>query len=427
MSVYGAIIKHKLRTAKGLLKHFWPSFAGLLLGTVFLGHRLLVQVMGIGLEAAPEPRSVFYLLCACVGLNGYRVLLAQTPVFRVNAATLHYLYHTVYFRKIMKVEYLWALLKNMLASLLLAGLICGFQLGLSLLLYFMLLSGYLYSGALLSWIRYHDHGRLCWVTIAIYLLASAGLFVPINALRFILIGGTAIWSACYVFRDLQCLDLVKYKRDITFHDTNTASASQFDMAKMSQITAEHNANRQRSFFLHQLPLRKENAVFFKCLIEMVRAGKRIWIIMLSILMVGILSYRTPIFAGLPIIGDPAMAAPIGILLIMTAYANIGELIKQQLNILLKKHRQGLFLPVRQRQVWWSYVLFGMILYLAITILVGLLMVSKGHFMLLFYVLYGAVFALDIYIEINVRRRRAKRAFQTVLRVFTVILGFLFVL
>jgi hypothetical protein len=422
--VYGAIIKHKLRTAWGMLKHFWPSFLGLLLGVAFLGYQLFAVVMGGGIGIALEPHYIFYLLCACALLNGYRVLFNQIPAIRVNAATLHYLYHTSYFRKILLAEYLLSMIKNMLIAMLIAGLISGFQYDSLFFGNFLLLSGYLYSGILLSWIRYHGKGALRWAAIACYFFSSVGLFSNIDAMRFALIGSVTVWTVYYVFFKLETLNLVKYSKDIAFLDTITASASQYDMVKMSQITAEHSANRKRRFLLYHMPLKKNNAIFIKCLIETIRAGSRIWIILIVFLIVSVLIYRTSIFVGLPVIGDPAMAAPLSVLLIMLTYANIGEILKKQLNTLMKKHRQGLFLPVSHRQIFSSYILLGSLIYIVLTIFVGLLMGSKSYLMLIFFTLYSIVFIFDVFIEI--RGCKFKRPIQTVLRMFSLILSFLFV-
>lgn len=423
ITVYGAIIRHKLRTARGMLRHFWPTFLGLLLGVVYLGYRLFIAATGGGIGNALGPQYVFYLLCACVLLGGYRILIRQTPAIRVNAATLHFLYNTAFYREVLAAEYIWSLLKNMLAALLLAGLIHGFRYDLLCFRDFLLLSGYLYSGILLSWIYYHGAGGRRWAAVCCYMLSSIGLAVSISAVRFALIGGVSVWAVYYVFSGTMRCNIIKYRRDIAYIDANTASASQYDRARMSQIAADYNANRKRRFLLYHLPVKKNNAVFFKCLIETIRAGNRIWIILLALLLAGTVIYRTTIFAGIPVIGDPAMAAPIGILLIMTVYANIGEILKKHLDTLLEKHRQGLFLPVGIRRVLKSYILLGSMMNLALTILVGLLMRSRGYFVLLFYALYSIAFALDVFVESNAHR--CKRFLQTAIRIVSIISGFLF--
>ena len=373
--VYRAIIKHKLRTARGMLRHFWPSFLGLLLSVAFLGYQLFVVAMGADIGIALKPRYIFYLLCACILLNGYRVLFSQIPAIRVNAATLHYLYHTSCFRKILLAEYLISLIKNMLTALLIAGLVRGFQYDSLFLWDFLLLSGYLYSGILLSGFDIMAKGS-CAGTIACYFFSSVGLFANIYAMRFALIGSVTVWTVYYVFFKPRNLNLVKYRRDIAFSDKNASSASQYNMAEMSQITAEHNANRKRIFLLCHLPLKKSNAIFIKCLIETIRAGSRIWIILIGFLTIGVLIYRMSHLARLPVIGDSAVAAPLSVLLIMIAYANIGEILKKQLNTLLEKHRQGLFLPVGPRQIFSGCILLGSLIYIILSLLVGLFMGSK---------------------------------------------------
>lgn len=422
--VYGAIIRHKLRTARGLLRHFWPTLLGLLLGVVFLGYRLFIVAMGGGIGNALEPQSIFYLHCACILLNGYRVLLKKNPVIRVNAATLHFLYNTPCYQKIIAAEYIWSLLKNMLAAMLLAALIHGFRYDILFFRDFLLLSGYLYSGILLSWISYHGEGKPRRAAIAGYFLSSIGLAVNIGAVRFTLIGCVAAWAVYYAFFGTMRYNMIKFRRDIAFIDENTSSASRYDLVKMSQITAEYNANRDRRFLLYHLPINKHNAILFKCLIETIRAGNRIWIILLSLLLAGTVVTRTTIFAGIPIIGDPAMAPAIGVLLIMTVYANVGEMLKKHMNTLLEKHRQGLFLPVGTKRVLSSYILMGGMIHLALTALVGLLMASRGYFLLLFYALYSIAFAFDIFIEANTYR--LKQFIQTVIRILSVMAGFLFV-
>ncbi len=173
-----------------------------------------------------------------------------------------------------------------------------------------------------------------------------------------------------------------------------------------------------------MPLKKNNAILFKAVIETVRAGNSIWTILIGLVILGALVFRTPLFAGLPFIGDPIAAAPISVLLVMTAYANICEMLKKQLSTLLQKHRQGLFLPIGRGQIVMSYALLGSVTYTAASVLTGLLMASKGLFVLVFCVLYSIVFSLDVFIE--ARNTRFTKPISNVLRVVSIALGFLLV-
>ena len=423
-TVYGSIIKHKFRTAKGIIRHFWPSLLGLLLGIAFLGRQLLVVAMGGGIGKIPEPKYAFYVLCACVLMNVYRLFIKSTPAIRVNAATLHYLYHTPYFKRILAAEYLWSFIKNALAALLLAGFMAGFRYDAAFAVNALLLCAYLYAGILLSWIRYHGAKRERHLTVVCCIIASIGLLVDSQIVRLIFVGSVVLCAACCVFFRLRHLDLGKYRRDLAFVDINTSVASQFDLAQMSQIAKEHNANRNRRLFLFHFPLRKNNAVFYKCLIEILRAGNRIWIILLVLLLIGVLIYRTPLFSAIPVIGEPATASLLSVLLIMTTYMNVGEMLEKQLKTLLEKRQKGLFLPVGDRVIVLSYIMFGSLVYIALTVVTGFLIASKAHIMLLFAGLYIPTAATDMLVAIKLRRFR--KPVQMVIRILSFMLGYLFV-
>lgn len=423
-SVYGAILKQKLRTAKNMLRHYWSSFLGLVLVVAFAGYRLFVLVMGGGIGVRLESQHVYYLLWACIMLNGYRIFIQETPPIIVNAATLHHLYHTPYFNRILAIEQAWAMTKSMLTAILLAGLVDGLRYDLVTVRNALLLGGYLFSGILLSWIRYHGASKTRLMTGTCWALSSAGLLANIYAIRGILVCGILLWGIYWALFRMRVLNLAEYGKDIAFIDETTAAASRFDMARMALITAEHKANRKRSLLLYHLPLKKNNAIFLKAVVETARASNSIWVILLGFVILSVLVFRTPLFVGLPFIGDSIAAAPVSVMLIMTAYANVGEMLKKQLSTLLHKHRQGLFLPVGPRQIIMSYVLLGSIVSTAASVLIGRLMASKALFVLVFCVLYNVLFALDMSLE--VRHTRFKRLVTSFLRVLSIALGFLFV-
>ncbi len=421
--VYGAIIKHRLRTTRNMLRHYWPSLLGLILGLAFLGNRLLALAMGGGTGFPPESKQVYYLLGALTIMNAYRTFIQETPPITVNAATLHHLYHTSYFRRVLAAEHVWTLAKNMPTALFFAGLVDGFRLSPQIIANTLLIGGYLYSGVLLSWMRYHDAKKMSRLAAA-YVLSSAGLWANASAVRWLLVGGITLWSVYWTFLKMRVLDISKYYRDMAFLDEMTSVASRFDMARMAQITAERNAVRRHSLLLYRLPLKRHNAVFLKGVISTVRTSDRVLIVLLGFVVLGVLVAKTPLLDGLPFIGDPIAKAPIGVVLIMTAYANLSEILKKQLNTLIEKHGKGLFLPVSRQHLVTSYLVLGSLIFTATSLLAGWLMGGKWVLVLAFCVLYSVMFSLDLTIEAN--NMKFKRPITGVIRVISLALGFLFV-
>ena len=96
--VYGAIIKHRLRTTRNMLRHYWPSTAGSHLRTCIPRNRLLALAWArygvpAGVETSLLPAWALY------HHDAYRTFIQETPTITVNAATLHHLYHTSYFQE----------------------------------------------------------------------------------------------------------------------------------------------------------------------------------------------------------------------------------------------------------------------------------------------------------------------------------------
>jgi hypothetical protein len=422
ITAYGFILKHRLRTAKGLLKHYWPSYVGFLLLAAYLANRLIVINSQGGFSWPLTSTYRPYLLGACVLLNGYRLLLKQTPVIRINAATLHHVYHTTHFKWILLVEYLWTSVKNILAALALATIISGFRQP-SFITYAALLSMYLNIGVWSAWLRYHSRGRLYRATLVIYLITSAGVLFPNVIVGLVIVAFGGLITSYVSYRQTR-LDLARYFTDVLMHDQTISYASQYNLAKMQQTVAEHAANRPRKLLLYHLPLRKSNALLLKCCISTLRISSGIWIILMGILLFGALIYRTSLFSGVPVLGEPAPATSIAILLIITVYANVGELLKQQMRTLLMKQKLGLFLPYEKQQVVTIYVILGSGLNLGITMITGFLMGSHAIYLMLFYLLYSATFALDMYFDAT--SYKCKRLVETVLRITWILLGLLFV-
>ncbi|MBS3977119.1 MAG: hypothetical protein KGZ75_10425 [Syntrophomonadaceae bacterium] len=423
--MYAAIIKNRLRTAKGILRHYWPACIGLLLVACFISYQLYSVVMSGSIETALSEEYIFYCLLVCVALNGYRVGLKQTPIITMNAATLYYLYFTKHFKRILTGEYFWSLLKNILLAAILSGLFNGFQGHLIFGQYFFLLAGYLFLGVLLSWSRYHStKGKIRLAATVSYIIASAILLAEGGLISIIITYCFAVFWMYYVTSKLR-FNLIKYSKDLAFADKSTSAASQFDLGKMVQIAAESEANKKRSLFLYQLPIKRSNIIFYKCVIETIRAGNRLWIIFLCLIFAGFLIYRTSLFSGIPILGDGVLSGPFSVLAVMMVYLNIKEMLKQQIGTLLKKQRQGLFLPMEKREIVWSYIAFAGLLYAILTILVGLLFGSKAYLIFFFYALFIATFIVDFNIE--TMRLKFKRPFQIAIDIFSIALGYIFII
>jgi len=424
--MYTAIIKHKLRAAKGLLKHFGITTIGLLIVVCYVAAQFYIIVLNGGIGTALPEKYIFYFLVACAALSGFRVLIKNPPIITMNAATLHYLYFTKHFKRIMVIKYLWSFIRSLLFAAILSGFISGFQANAIFGRYLLLLCGYLFLGVLLSWSRYHSmKGKSQLTVIVCYILSSVCLLTESGVISMILNYCLVLCWICYVVFRLP-LNLTKYRKDLAFIDENNSAASQYNMVKMSQMAAESEAKKKRSLFLYHFPLKKKNVVFYKCLIELIRTGNRIWGIFICLLLTGFLFYRTPAFSLIPILGEvDTLASAFSVLVVMMVYRNVGEIIKKQAGALLTKHKQGLFIPMEKRQIILSYLAVSILIFAVITVCAGFIFGSKVHFVLLFFALFIAVFTVEFILALT--ESKLSKITNQAMPMLSIVLGSIFLI
>ena len=424
--MYSAIIKHKLRTAWGLVKHLGMTIIGLLLVIGYVVAKFYFSILGGTIGTPLSQTYIFNFLVACTILSGFRVLVKKQPIITMNAATLNYLYYTEHFKQILTIKYLLSFIKNIMLTSIIAGFISGFQADAIFVRYFFLICGYMFLGILLSWSRYHSVCTKAQLLIIIcYIITSAVFLMESGTISIILNYVLALIWIYYVIFKLK-LNLTKYSKNLAFIDEHNSAASQYDLVKMTQLAAENEAKKRRKFFLYHFPLRKNTAVFYKCIIELIRMGKSIWGVLIFLLLVGFLFYRTPIFFLVPIFGEvEALVEKLSVLVVIMVYLNIGEILTKQADTLLEKHKQGLFIPMEKGGIILSYFVASILIFAVITIFAGLIFESKIFFALLYFLLFITIFARDL--NLTLSKSKLSKIFHMTMPMLSVILGFVFLL
>lgn len=95
------LLKNKLRLMKGTLRHAWQPLLGFLIVGVALAYQLIFVVAKAGRGTAVSSQGILYVLLAVVTINLIRVFLNQTPVFRMEAASVMLTYNTKQFYKVL--------------------------------------------------------------------------------------------------------------------------------------------------------------------------------------------------------------------------------------------------------------------------------------------------------------------------------------
>lgn len=336
------LLMNRLRLLSGTLRHTWQSGLILLLGALAMVYQLFFVTLGIqfGIPAAPE--KIRWTLLAFAVIQAYRIFFHQTPVFRMEAATLLLTYNTHFFALRLSREKWGKTLFSFLIGGTLAFLLNGFEIDGIFLRNAVLLSLYQASCIFFSWIVYHSGKHVRWYVLVIWMLCSTLLLQQtVPALG--LLGLSAVGAAGYCRWKLN-LNIPKYYDKLRYLEAAQAALSHNDTAQMLRMAEENRSPYVTEPFFQDLHPTRRTAMLIKNLLGMLRMQKQILVLLSGLLLLGGLIRQTSLFAFLPLLDQPNIREMAGILCAVAALSAFFQQLIKQSQIVSDKRKKGLSLP-----------------------------------------------------------------------------------
>ena len=262
---------------KGTLRHAWQPLLGFLIIGVALAYQLIFVVAKAGRGTAVSSQGILYVLLAVVTINLFRVFLNQTPVFRMEAASVMLTYNTKQFYKVLCRKQGLSVLLSIFIAGVLSFILSGFLLNAAFGKLFGLLALYGCNCSFLSWIFYHLQSKAKWLSLPIFAVCSV-LLILHSFLSIALLAASlcALWL--YAQRVLR-LNLPKYFERLQFLEMSATALSHNDYVKMRQMAEENRPSYVSAPMLHHWKPTKRTALWMKSLLEILRMQKRILILL----------------------------------------------------------------------------------------------------------------------------------------------------
>lgn len=389
--------KNRLHLFVGSIRQAWATALGLVIVFGIFLYQLLFSIMQVERGVPIADQYIVYIFGFIAAVNFIRIFISKTPVFKMNAATLHYLYNTKYFNQALHGKYIFSAIGAIVVSFLISFCINGFVLNLGFVWTFVILAIYLFSSSLMAWIHYHGKKLECIILLPFFAAATALVFTrtPVSALLAVVI---LILLAVYSLRYLE-LNIPKYYNRLYMLDTISAAQSQNNMAKMEQLAAENRPQIIHGFSLRNLPLSKRTALISKSLIELIRMQKQILVLLLLLLLAGWLIGRTVLFDFIPLLDVPEIRKMLAAVCTATALSALYQLFIKQISTVIEKQKMGLFLPYPKGQVLLSYLPVPAVLNLFLSILLGALYSRFSLITFIFWIITVAVYSIQSYVEV----------------------------
>ena len=364
------LLKNKLRLMKGTLRHAWQPLLGFLIIGVALAYQLIFVVAKAGRGTAVSSQGILYVLLAVVTINLFRVFLNQTPVFRMEAASVMLTYNTKQFYKVLCRKQGLSVLLSIFIAGVLSFILSGFLFDAAFGKLFGLLALYGCNCSFLSWIFYHLQSKAKWLSLPIFAVCSV-LLILHSFLSIALLAASlcALWL--YAQRVLR-LNLPKYFERLQFLEMSATALSHNDYVKMRQMAEENRPSYVSAPMLHHWKPTKRTALWMKSLLEILRMQKRILILLALLLFAGWLVWRTDLLTFVPLLENPSITKGIAGFCAATVFSTLHQLLIQQVKAVSDKRLLGLSLPFTTKQIILSYGLNAVAINLLLTLAVGFL-------------------------------------------------------
>lgn len=338
---------NKIRESKRLIKNMFLPIISMLIVAGFAGYQMMINIFLVIWRKNAFHARICYLVAGILILYSFYVcFINRKPEIVIKPASLFFI-EMRKIRHMILIKYMGLTLKHLIFSFLISGCINGMYWNKNFLFIVLFLFLLLNTTTLIRWKRYHRTQRV--IDSGIWLLFSIILAMSLKY-SFLCMLNIAIWLFLlfYDFCVLE-IDVLKYEEEMQFAEKvriaqnfhNTVLLEQYAKEKLVRYLPKKN---KVSKSLFQFPL------LWKVQTSIYRLGRN-WIIMGTVLFfLCLMIYHIPFFWTLPFLEQKEIRY---LLLLGSIFAFFRLTLRsmvQQLDSILDKATDGLFIPISENQI-----------------------------------------------------------------------------
>lgn len=405
---------NKIRESKRLIRNMLLPILSLAIVAGFAGYQMIINIFPIiWRRNAFNARMchmifgflIIYSFCVCFFYVKPEIIIKPATLFFVEMKKI---------RHMISIKYMGLTLKHMIFSIFLSGCINGIHLNRNFWFILLLIFWLLNTTTLMRWKRYHrnQRGRDGGIWLLFSMLGAISL-----KYSFMCIINVTIWMFLlfYDFCVLE-IDVLKYEDEMQFVEkvhiaqifNNTVLLDQYAKEKLVRYLPEKN---KASKSLCHFPL------LWKAQTSIYRLGRN-WITMGIILfMLCLMIYKVPFCWTLPFLEQKEIRY---FLLLGSMFAVFRLTLRsmvQQLDSLLDKATDGLFIPLSENQIVKQFIVVPIIIICGEGIIMAFIVNSSIIQILLGCIILICVTVLNFWLEVKYKNFLVKKDFILSIAVF----------
>lgn len=388
MYVYKMLCLNRFREYKRLINNMLLPLLSLALIVGFIGYQMIVSFFPVLLRVEKfNVRAYYGIILFLVFYSGYCCFIKIKPAITVKPASLFFLSQNR-LNKLMCIKFTGIILKHFIFVLFFAFCINGINFNRYFYLTIISVFCVLNAGCLLRWKIYHK-GKRTWQDAGIWLLLWSSAMLLITQ-PYIIIVTAGVWISMVLYDFLALkLNIVKYEDEMQFAEKILVAQNYNNTVLLNQYAKEKKVRylpkREKiSKMMSRTPLVwKAKTSIYRLSKDLIIIGAVLFVIALSI-------YKIPFFWSMPFLEQKEIRYILLIGSIFAVFQLTLQSMLRQLDSILEKAKDGLFIPVSEKQIIKQFTEIPVMIIGGESLVLALIMQSS-----LFQILSGCVVLMAV--------------------------------
>lgn len=348
MGVYGMLCLNALREYRRLIRHMLIPLSCLAITVGVAGYELAEALLpalwnGAGFNGRAQGGIVLTLMVYA----GYGCFVRNRPVITVKPASI-FLFREDQLRRLMRIRFLEMALRHGVLAFFLTACVNGIHFNGAFATVMVSFFFLMHAGCLLRWKLYHEDKRR-WQDAGLLLLL--GLLAPgARVYPPALVAIVGIWAGLALYDRLSLeLNMIKYEDEMRFLEKIRTAQNYHNMVFLNQYAREKKVRylpqgKRMPILLEGVPL------LWKAALSLSRLSKDLILAGVLLFAVSLAVCKLPFFWSLPFLDQKEIRRFLLTGSVFAIYQLTIQSMLRQLDSMLEKARDGLFLPLAEKQI-----------------------------------------------------------------------------
>ena len=411
MYVYKMLCINRFREYKCLIRNMLFPFLSILLVIGIGTYQMIIYSFPILKEIDQVNfKGLFYIHLFLLLYSFYRCFIKVKPFLIVKPATL-YLFEEKKIKKLLMLKMIGKMIKHLIISFCLTISVTGFNFNIDFFVILLFLFCLQEITALLSWEIYHDKTKNNHITRIIWLFLCITIFLS-HLLFYIVILSLMVWLILLIHSLFVLdLDIPKYEAEMIFMEkilvaqnhNNTFLLSQYAQEKkLLSLSHQNKIINQKLISKYPLMWKAKTSIF--------RLEKDKIVIGVVIFMITFLIYKSPIFWTFLFLEQDGIRYSLLIFGMLMVFQQTVQSMLHQLDSILEKAKDGLFLPVSDKEIVTQFTVIPVTVMICILGMITLILKSSIIQFFLGAVILSIITILLFYMQLKYKKQLPKYYF-----------------